>query len=154
VRRLGLLLLVGCSSPSISVLPDSATQFEYTATSHWSARATPQVTSVTVDGAALASDATYTVHEVYASYADALASRASHPVVVTTSSETLTFELQMLDWPCRDWMTDAPVTKQEDNFSVGTGLDGRLAFDAYDGSCENGAGRVIQWTTRLAHPVP
>jgi hypothetical protein len=144
VRRLGLLLLIGCSSSSAS--PDASTAFEYTATAGWVSL--PDVTSVTIDGLAVASGETYTVDEAYASYEVALAAPLHHPVVVTTSTDTLTFQLVMQSWPCMNWMLDAPVTKQAEQFSLGVGLDGRLGFGAYSGSCESSDGRVIGWAAR------
>jgi hypothetical protein len=147
VRRLGLLIfLVGCSSSPTS--PDASVAFDYSATAEWLSQATPDVTSVTIDGTVLSSGATYTVDEMYTSFTDALASALSHPVVVTTSSGPLSFHLRMLSWPCGEPMTGAVAIQQRDHFALSTGLDGRLTFEAYDGSCHYSDGSTRQWATR------
>src|SRR4051812_3240038 len=139
MRPLVLFILVSCSSSSSA--PDASTAssaFEYNATARWSAQATPEVTSVMIDGRALSIGQTFTVDQVFASYADASAMFTPHPVVVVTMTQTLTFQLDMLRWPCAN-LSIGPIAKQADRFSVVAGLQGSdaIGFDAYSGTCES-----------------
>ena len=142
MRYLALLVLVGCTS--------SDPTFEYNATAAWAVESTPNVTSVTIDGHAVASPEQYVIHETYPSYDDALATFAPHPVVVTTTSETLTFELDI--GACEDalYMFSAPFTSETDQFSLSPGLQGgdALSFGALTGKCESSDGHVVAWAAR------
>jgi hypothetical protein len=142
MRYLALLVLVGCTS--------SEPTFEYNATASWATESTPNVTSVMIDGHAVASHEQYVIHETYPSYDDALAAFAAHPVVVTTTTQTLTFALDIGACENAAYMFSAPFTSETDHFSLSPGLQGgdALSFGALTGKCESSDGHVIAWAAR------
>jgi hypothetical protein len=149
VRRLVLLILVGCSSSASA--PDASITFEYSATVGWSPQSTPDVTSVAVDGYAVVTGTFYTVHDSYASFEAAQASFTDHDVVVkTTTNMTYTFHIEMSSCGGGTPMFDAPIVKETDNFSVYPDLNDASSLDFYadSGSCESNDGHVVAWTSR------
>jgi len=107
-----VVLASGCTSPA-------PMNFEYTATATWTTAATPDVTSMTIDGRLYASGEPYMLDEVYATYDEALASFAPRDVVITTTTGTLQFRIEMT--PCNSLsgaMYDGPLITETEDFSA------------------------------------
>jgi hypothetical protein len=107
------LFAVGCNHSQ----PASTDKFEYKATAGWYIGTTSNVTSMTIDGQPYASGETYAIDEMYATYDDALASFVPHNVVITTTTETLTFQIDI--GACEmvpPGSFDMPITKETDQF--------------------------------------
>lgn len=106
--------VAACGSPA------AATSFEYKATAGWSSVGTPTVTSLTIDGRPYASGQIYTLDEKYPSYEDALASFVPRAVVITTTTGTSSFQLDI--GACETippGSLDVPITVETDQFAVG-----------------------------------
>ena len=116
--------------------------FEYTATAGWYVGTTPNVTSLTIDGQAYASGAIYTIDIIYPTYEDALSSFVPRNVVITTTTETRTFQLDIGACGLGPPMTfDMPFTKETDGFyalpSRTPGPTPSVTFFSDCGSCES-----------------
>jgi hypothetical protein len=144
VRRLGLLVLVGCSSASPS--PDASVAFEYNATGVWSTDAAPDITSVTIDGRAYASQELYSLHETYPSYDDARATFVPHQVVITTSTQTLTFEIDLGGCEQVPYSFGTPLTAESDEFYASE-MAGTISFFAGCGHCTS-SDKSVGWCAR------
>jgi len=112
ITLLGVLAAVGCGQSSSPMPP-----FEYKATAAWSSLSTPNVTSMTIDGQPYASGELYTVDETFPSYDDARASFVPKTVVITTTTDTATFQIDL--GACEyvmQTMLDEPLVMESDQF--------------------------------------
>jgi hypothetical protein len=116
---IALAALLAAGACTTSRPASAAGPFEYKATAGWYAGTTPDVTSMTIDGQPYASGETYMIDEIYPTYDLALASFVPREVVITTTTETLTFQIDL--GGCEDLPPDSldrPILAEEDHFAT------------------------------------
>jgi hypothetical protein len=113
---LGIAVIAGCSQSSS---PTPMPGFEYKATAVWTTAVTPNVTSMTIDGQPCASGQFYTIDEMFPSYEDATATFVPRNVVITTTTDTATFQINL--GACENLsptVVDTPLTMESDQFET------------------------------------
>jgi hypothetical protein len=90
--------------------------FAYQATAIWSSSGTPTVVAVTIDGQPVAENTRYMFAATFSSFNDALDEFVAKPVVLTTTTGTLDFTLDI--GACTYDALPAPLTSESDQFFV------------------------------------
>lgn len=125
-------------------------KFEYKATAGWYVGTTPNVTSLTIDGQAYASGQNYAIDEMYATYEDALKSFMPRNVVITTTTETLMFQIDI--GACNmvpPGSFDMPIIAETDQFFAVPSQHAPPSVEFFSdcGSCES-ADKIVGYCAR------